>query len=173
MAAGAISRGWRAAVLLAVLIAACGGGAGGSAGGEGGEKAAPAAGDGFETSWLGHLSKTYEGDLAQCAEATKAALRKLDLEVVESGGGIFQQTVDAEAKDGTSVLVQLKEVGKTTTRVAVKVGYLLGDRDAARRIHSEIGEELAGRRGEAEERKRRWRSGAGMPTTPTTVPTGR
>ena len=149
-----------AAALLAVLVGCGGGGGGGKA------EEAPAAapkGDGFETSWLGYLSKTYDGELGQCADATRAALKKLDLEVVQDGGGIFQKTLDAEAKDGTSLVVDLKEVTKATTRVSVKVGYLLGDKEAARRIHSEIEGELSGRRNEAEERRRRWRSGTIMP----------
>jgi hypothetical protein len=47
--------------------------------------------------------------------------------------------------------------------VSVKVGYLLGDRDAERRVHSEIEGELAAKRKETEERKRRWQglSGSG------------
>jgi hypothetical protein len=147
------------AVALAALVA-CGGGGGG-----GQKDAAPAAApqappDGFAASWLGHLSKTYEGDLATCVEATKASLRKLDIDVTDTQGGIFETGLEAESRDGTSLVVVVKEVTKGTTRIAIKVGYLLGDRDAARRIHSEIEAELAARRAEVEARKRRWTSGS-------------
>lgn len=168
--------GWRLVVGAAViLVLGCGGGGGGQGGGQEAEKPKEPKGSGFEISWLGYLSRTYDGELSECAEATRAALAKLGLEVVDDRGGMFQKALEAESGDGTSLVVLLKEVTKATTRVSIKVGYLLGDKDAARRIHSEIEAELGARRAEAEERKRRWRPGPGTlppagggapPTTP-------
>ena len=156
---------------LGLLVVACGGGSGGGAPAQG-EKAPPAKADGFETSWSGYLSKTYPGDLGPCVDAAKAALKKLGLEVTGEGGGIFEKTLEGEAGDGTSLDVRVKEVTRGTTRVSIKVGYLLGDKDAARRIHSEIEGELVARRDEATERQRRWRSGSTMPSMGTPGGTG-
>jgi hypothetical protein len=153
------------AVGLLFALAGCGGG--------GGQQAAqppanppPAKEEGFEVSWLGLLSRTYDGDLALCADAVKASLRKLGLEVTSEKPGIFETTIEAESRDGTSLVVIAKEVTRGTTRVTIKVGYFLGDRDAARRIHSEIEGELQARRAEAEARKRRWGSGTRPPDAP-------
>jgi hypothetical protein len=137
----------RAVVAALALLVACSGG--GGAGGEAEkhpEPQKPAAGGEFELSWFGLLSKTYDGGLASCADATKQALRRLDIGITEEKGGIFQTTFEAESKDGTSLVVILKELGKTSTRIGVKVGYLLGDKDAAQRIHSELQAEFDARK---------------------------
>lgn len=105
-------------------------------------KAPAAAADGFEISWFGHLSKTYDGGLTTTVDLVKAALRRVGIEVQEEKPGTFGMTLEAESRDGTSLVVILKEFERGKTRVTVKVGYLLGDQDAARRIHSEIQSEL-------------------------------
>lgn len=160
---------WSALLLVAVL-AACGGGK--EAPKEGEKPAADAkAADGYETSWTGYVSRTFPGGLADTVEAVKSALRGLDLEITGESGGVFEKSVDAEAQDGTSLVASVKEVSKDQTRVSVKVGYLLGDGDAARRILSEIEARVASGKAEAEERRRRWRpSGAGVATTTTQPP---
>ena len=159
-------RGLALVAALGLLVVACGGGGGGGGGGgtpAQGDKAPEAKPDGFETSWSGYLSKTYPGDLGPCVDAAKASLKKLGLEVTDEGGGIFEKTLEGEAGDGTTLDVRVKEVSRGTTRVSIKVGYLLGDKDAARRIHSEIEGELAARRNETAERQRRWRPGGTTP----------
>jgi hypothetical protein len=86
---------------------------------------------------------------------------------------VFEKSLDAEAQDGTSLVATIKEISKDQARVSVKVGYFLGDRDAARRILSEVDARFAAGKADAEERRRRWRpsgSGLGM-TGPTTGPT--
>jgi Protein of unknown function (DUF3568) len=169
----------RAVVLaagLGLLVGGCGGGGGGGGGSAPaqGDKAPAAKADGFQTSMFGYVAKTYDGELGQCVDAAKAALKKLGLEVTDEGGGIFEKSLDAEARDGTSLVVRVKELSRGTTKVSIKVGYLLGDGDAARRIHSELEGELAARRDEAAERQRRWRAGSTTPgmgaATSTTVP---
>ena len=160
---------WSALLLVAVL-AACGGGK--EAPKEGEKAAADAkAADGYETSWTGYVSRTFPGGLGDTVEAVKSALRGLDLEITGESGGVFEKSVDAEAQDGTSLVASVKEVSKDQTRVSVKVGYLLGDGDAARRILSEIEARVASGKAEAEERRRRWRpSGTGVATTTTQPP---
>jgi hypothetical protein len=159
-----------AAALLLALAVGCGSGSGGQDKGGAPPEQKQAGGDGFATTWLGLLSRTYDGDLALCVDTVKASLRKLDIEVSGEEGGIFERTLEAESRDGTSLIVIVKEVTKGTTRVGIKVGYLLGDRDAARRIHSEIEAELGLRRAEDEKRRRRWAGGARPGETPPAQP---
>jgi len=136
-------------VALAVLVLGAGacGDRGAPPAGDKPADAKPAASpDGFETSWFGHLSKTYDTGLVASVDVAKTALRRLGIEVVEEEGGLFETTLEAEGRDGTSLVVILKEFTRGSTRIAVKVGYLLGDRDAAQRIHSEIQSEFDARK---------------------------
>jgi hypothetical protein len=164
-----IGRRWATALLLSLLVACKGSGEGtakpDATAPQGGAEAA----DGFETGWLGHMSKTYPGSLAETTEGAKAALRRLQIDVVEESPGMFETTLESESRDGTTLLIVVKEVTRQTSRVTVKVGYLLGDRDAAHRIHSEIESELKARRDEEAVRRQRWGSGR---TTTTLPPTG-
>lgn len=137
-------------------------------------EAAPAESpDGFEASILGVVSRSYEGNLASTMDAVHTALRKLDIDVTEEQGGMFEKSVEAEGPDGTALVVTVKELAKDQTRVGIKVGYLLGDEDAARRIHNEVGDELSSRRSETDVRKKRWRSSVtgatGAASTTTTI----
>src|SRR5207249_6516937 len=102
----------------------------------------------YETSYTGYVSKVYECDHQSCVNATKAALQRLGLRVDEETGGLFKRAFVVEGADGTSVALQVVELGKTTSRISIKVGYFLGDRDAAQRIHNEIDGEVAVRRGQ-------------------------
>lgn len=164
-------------LLLVAALAACGGGKKEEP--KEGEKPAAAAkpADGYQTSWSGYVSRTFPGVLGENVEAVKSALRALDLEITGESGGVFEKSLEAEAGDGTSLVASVKEVSKDQTRVSVKVGYLLGDKDAARRILSEVEERVAAAKADAEERRRRWKpsgSGAGMTgTTTTTLPAQR
>jgi hypothetical protein len=150
---------------LLLTLAACGGG-GGSGQAPAGQPAAaaptPAPADPYQVSWTGYMSRTYDGELGECVDAAKAALAKLELQLTsDESGGIFRQKMEAQSQDGTALVVDVQEVTKTQTRVSVKVGYLLGDRDAERRVHSEIEGELAAKRKETEERRHRWQGLSG------------
>ena len=131
----------RVAFLLALWLGGCGGSE---------EKAAPAepapgaTTDGIETSWSGYLSKTYDGDLAFLVEAIRGALTGLHIDIGQESEGFRSVSFEGESQDGTSLIVDVSEVTKDLTRVSVKVGYFLGQRDAARRVHSEIEDEIAG-----------------------------
>jgi hypothetical protein len=158
-------------LLLVAALAACGGGKKEEPK-EGDKPAAAKPADGYQTSWSGYVSRTFPGALGDTVEAVKSALRALDLEVTGESGGVFEKSLEAEAGDGTSLVASVKEVSKDQTRVSVKVGYLLGDQDAARRILSEVEGRVAGAKAEAEERRRRWRpSGSGVGMTGTTTTT--
>jgi hypothetical protein len=108
------------------------------------EPAPGAAPDGIETSWNGYLSKTYDGDLGFLVEAIRRALGELHIDIGKESEGFRSVSFEAESQDGTSLVVDASEVTKELTRVSVKVGYFLGQRDAARRVHSEIEDEIAG-----------------------------
>ena len=128
-----------------------------------------AEGEGFETSWTGYLSKTYEGDYDLCVDATAAALRKLGLKPAGEAGGIFKTSFDVESEDGTSGVVQVTGLTKDSCRLTIKVGYFMGDQYAAQRIHSEIEGEIGARRAAAKDMQRKW-SGAASGGVTTTVP---
>jgi hypothetical protein len=100
----------------------------------------------YEVSYTGYTSRVYEHPQEACVSATKVALQHLSLRVDEESPGLFKKSFVASGADGTTVAVQVVELGRTASRVSIKVGYLLGDRDAAQRIHSEIENEL-GRQG--------------------------
>jgi hypothetical protein len=152
-------------------VAACGGGREKPKDGEQAAAAAKPA-DGYTVSWAGYVSKTFPAGLAENVEAVKSAMRSLDLEITGESGGVFEKSLDAEAQDGTSLVASVKEVSRDRTRVSVKVGYFLGDRDAARRILSEVENQVATAKAEAEERRRRWRpAGSAMEMTGTTTTT--
>ncbi len=161
-----------AALLLVAALLACGGKKEEPKEAEKPAAATPA--DGYQTSWSGYVSRTFPGALGDNVEAVRSALRALDLEITGESGGVFEKSLEAEAGDGTSLVASVKEVSKDQTRVSVKVGYLLGDKDAARRILSEVEGRVAAAKADAEERRRRWRpsgSGVGMTgTTTTTLP---
>jgi len=159
--------------LVAVIATACGGGKEPSKEGDKGGAPPAAPTGGYETSWLGYVSRTFPGTLDDDVEAVKSALRALNLEISNESGGLFEKRLEAEGSDGTSLVVSVKEIGKDQTRVSVKVGYLLGDGDAARRILSEVEGRIGAAKAEAEERRRRWRSsGSGMGMTATTTTLG-
>ena len=174
MAAASKRARWFEALLLVAAIA-CGGTKEPSKEGDKGAAPPAAPTGGYETSWLGYVSKPFPGTLDDDAEAVRSALRALGLEITEESGGLFEKNLSAVGGDGTSLVVSVKEISKDQTRVSVKVGYLLGDGDAARRILSEVEGRISAVKAEAEERRRRWRSsgsGTGMasPTTTTTAP---
>ena len=131
-----------------------------------GGKAVPA----YEVSYTGYVSRVYECDHRACVNAAKAALQRLGLRVIEESGGLFKKSFEVEDADGTSVALQVVELGKTTSRVSTKVGYLLGNRDAAQRILSEIEEELAMRRGQPMETIGDWGAAAPAAAPPPTMP---
>jgi hypothetical protein len=168
---------WIGAILVAAAMA-CGGSKEPSKESDKGGAPPPAPSGGYETSWTGYVSKTFPGTLDDDVEGVKSALRALGLEITGESGGLFEKNLSAVGGDGTSLVVTVKEISKDQTRVSVKVGYMLGDGDAARRILSEVEGRIGAAKAEAEERRRRWRSsgsGTGMaaPTTTTTAPSKR
>jgi hypothetical protein len=87
---------WASVLLLSLLVACKGTGeppkkaeAPAAAGGAGADA------EGFETGWLGHLSRTYPGGLAETTEGAKAALRRLQIDVVDESPGMFETTLEA------------------------------------------------------------------------------
>ena len=120
----------------------------------------------YQVSLTGYVSKVYACDHQLCVNASKAALQRLGLRVNEESGGLFKKHFDVEGADGTSAAVDVVELGKTSSRVSIKVGYLLGDRDAAERIHSEIDGEVGARSGQSIQTTGDW----GAAPTPAAAP---
>jgi hypothetical protein len=149
----------------AFALAACGnGGKPGDQPAQG--QAAPGQGeDAYETSLTGYVSRTYDCDHDLCLTATTTALKRLGLRVGEQKGGMFRKSLSVESEDGTAVAVDMTEIGRAATRIEIKVGYGFGDRDAARRIHSEIEAEISGRRQQAQDVQKKWR-GLSLPEPP-------
>lgn len=138
-----------------------------------GKDASPEPGHQLETSILGFVSKAYVGTQDQCLSSTRAALTNLHLKINRESGAIFKREFEVEAEDGTTAVIDVSELTKASSRVTIKVGYLLGDEDAARRIHSEIEAEIASRRHEASEQSRKWKGVRDLEVQPTPSIRGR
>ena len=145
------------ALVVWLALSGCGGSGGSGAPKEEAKEApAPVAPDAVVVSWLGWVSRTYPGELSLCSEVAKSALKRLGIQITDEQGGMFERNAEAEARDGTTLVVQMKELSKDSVRISIKVGYLLGDRDASVRILSEIDDELKNRRADVDKRKRLW-----------------
>jgi hypothetical protein len=95
-----------------------------------------AAAVGTYTYKAGELIKTYNGNLDQTFEATKAGCTSLGLPVLEPQKDLSRASV--KTKDGErDVWINLKAQSSTTTVVSIRVGYF-GDEIVARRIHDAI-----------------------------------
>jgi hypothetical protein len=95
---------------------------------------------GVEASWTGSVSKLYPSSLDMGVAASKTAAQKLNLRVSGENAGFMKRTLDV-GSDEMSVVIEVAEVTKESTRISVKVGWF-GDADASRRIHSEIEAEI-------------------------------
>ena len=95
-----------------------------------------AAAVGTYTYKAGELIKTYNGNLDQTFEATKAGCTSLGLPVLEPQKDLSRASV--KTKDGErDVWINLKAQSSTTTVVSIRVGYF-GDEAVSRRIHDSI-----------------------------------
>ena len=168
-----VKRGQLVAGVCAVLLALGGCGKSGEPPPQGAAPAGGAPPGGkpvYQVSLTGYVSKVYDCDHQLCVNASKASLQRLGLRVNEESGGLFKKHFDVEGADGTSAAVDVVELGKTSSRVSIKVGYLLGDRDAAERIHSEIEGEVGARRGQSIQTTGDWGAAQTPGAAPTTLP---
>jgi hypothetical protein len=85
----------------------------------------------------GSLSREYPLAFSMAWDATNSALAKLQISTSNSMDEGARGKIEAVRRDGTKVAVLLKDMGQNVTSISVRVG-ILGDRDAAERIHDEI-----------------------------------
>lgn len=88
----------------------------------------------------GNLIREYPVAYAKAWNAANAALANLKIGVTNSLNNGAKGTIEAVQKDGSKVVLNLKDKGQNVTSVSVRVG-VLGDRKAAERIHSAIASE--------------------------------
>lgn len=131
-----------------------------------------AAGGQLESSMSGWLSRTYRCEQQECIDATKVALANLQLIVHEESGAIFRRVFETTSEeDGTNAIIEVSDLTKETSRIGIKVGYLLGNEDASRRIHSEILSVLESETAVRQEKKKKWTGLSGLVVLPAPSPT--
>lgn len=90
----------------------------------------------------GTLEAKYAAPLEQTWNAALAAMRDMNLRVVETKKDATEAKIEAQQADGTKVSAALKPEGSNVTSAKIRVG-LLGDEEAARaidrRIHAKLG----------------------------------
>lgn len=84
----------------------------------------------------GNVEKDYPIAYNSAWDATNTALANLSISVTRSIDEGTQGTIDAVRKDGTKVIIRLKDKGQNVTSINVRVGF--SNRKDAERIHEEI-----------------------------------
>lgn len=85
----------------------------------------------------GSVEKDYPLAYNSTWDAANTALANLFLSVANSVNEGTKGTIEAVQKDGTKVVLKLKDRGQNVTTVSVRVGFF-GNRKNAERIHEEI-----------------------------------
>jgi len=85
----------------------------------------------------GNLVRNYPITYAEAWDAVNTALTNLKISVTSSINEGTKGKIEAVRKDGTRVVVSLKDKGRKVTSIGVRVG-IFGSRKDAERIHDEI-----------------------------------
>lgn len=85
----------------------------------------------------GSLTRDYPLDYNKAWESTNTALSNLSITVSNSVNEGVKGNIEAVRKDGTSVLINLRDRGQGVTSISIRVGAF-GSRADAQRIHEEI-----------------------------------
>ncbi len=85
----------------------------------------------------GNVEKDYPLAYNSTWDAVNTALANLYISVANSINEGTKGTIEAVRKDGTKVVLKLKDRGQNVTTVSVRVGFF-GSRKNAERIHEEI-----------------------------------
>lgn len=88
----------------------------------------------------GNLIREYPVAYAKAWDAANGALANLKIGVTSSFRNETKGTIEAVQKDGTKVVLNLKDKGQSVTSISVRVG-ILGDRKSAEKIHNVIASE--------------------------------
>jgi len=85
----------------------------------------------------GKLERQYPLEYRKAWDATNTALANLQISVSGSLNEEVKGEIEAVRKDGTKILVSLKDMGQKVTTIGIRVGTF-GDRSESERIHNEI-----------------------------------
>ncbi len=85
----------------------------------------------------GKLERQYPLEYKKAWDATHAALANLQISISGSLNEGAKGDIEAVRKDGTRVLISLKDMGQKVSSIGVRVGTF-GNREEAERIHNEI-----------------------------------
>ena len=88
----------------------------------------------------GNLIREYPVVYAKAWNAANGALANLKIGVTSSFNNGTKGTIEAVQKDGTKIVLNLKDKGQRVTSISVRVG-MLGDRKSAEVIHNAIASE--------------------------------
>lgn len=89
----------------------------------------------------GEYRTTYAHSLGKTYSATLAALKELQMPVVNSIKDLTDGTIDSKKGDGSDVKILLKSEGENVTSVKVRIG-IFGDEAASKLIVSKISEKF-------------------------------
>jgi outer membrane protein OmpA-like peptidoglycan-associated protein len=91
----------------------------------------------------GKLTKTYESEYHDTAQASSDTLRKLRIPVTESKSDELKTVINAERFDGSPVTIEVMRIERNLTEVSVRTGKgLAGDKRVSTQIHEFINESL-------------------------------
>jgi len=85
----------------------------------------------------GKLERQYPLEYKKAWDATNTALANLKISISGSINDGSKGEIEAVRKDGTMIIISLKDMGQKVTSIGVRVGTF-GDRSESERIHTEI-----------------------------------
>jgi len=85
----------------------------------------------------GSLGRDYPVEYSQAWESINTALENLQISLTSSSNQGTKGRIDGVTQDGKKVAVKITDMGQGVSYISVRVG-MLGNRDAAVRIHEEI-----------------------------------
>ncbi len=85
----------------------------------------------------GSIARDYPVEYSQAWESINTALENLQVSLTASENQGTKGKINGVTQDGKKVAVKITDKGQGVSNVSVRVG-MLGDRDAAVRIHEEI-----------------------------------
>lgn len=88
----------------------------------------------------GNLIMEYPVSYTKAWDAANTTLANLKIGVTNSFNNGVKGTIEAVQKDGTKVVLNIKDKGQKVTSISVRVG-ILGDSNAAEKIHKAIASE--------------------------------
>lgn len=88
----------------------------------------------------GNLVREYPVSQTKAWDAANNALANLKIGVTTSFNNGAKGTIEAVQKDGTKVVLKIRDKGQKVTSISVRVG-ILGDRKSAEVIHNAIASE--------------------------------